>query len=269
MEVDHYGRSMTTDNDLEQGVPSGAPCSACGKNPRIPGRTICGPCRSAREQERKLKDYTKTLAIPCAVDGCDQPRYAGRTQVTSYCAHHRREKAAEKRREKGIQPRVVPPDGMSFCSGCQQMLPLSAFGLSTTRKRGVQSRCKECQKNRYRERYRSDDEFRERRKAATIRNKRVRFQGMYGITYEDFQAEVESQNGHCLICDRDDDPLVPDHCHNGGGFRGAICGRCNKGIGQFADNPQWLARASSYLNDVGQTEEVTHGLRKQEEEEVS
>lgn len=54
-------------------------------------------------------------------------------------------------------------------------------------------------------------------------------------------------DGTCPICGRAGEKQQVDHCHNGGGPRGLLCGRCNRGLGMFLDSPSLLARAVVYL----------------------
>lgn len=56
----------------------------------------------------------------------------------------------------------------------------------------------------------------------------------------------EVRSGACPICRREG-PLVFDHCHSTGLFRGWICMRCNSGLGHFFDDPLSLLRAVEYL----------------------
>jgi hypothetical protein len=62
----------------------------------------------------------------------------------------------------------------------------------------------------------------------------------YGIGLSDTTAEV------CEICGQDS-PLVIDHCHVTGKFRGMLCNSCNKGLGLFYDDPEFLKSAIEYL----------------------
>lgn len=41
--------------------------------------------------------------------------------------------------------------------------------------------------------------------------------------------------------------LTLDHCHETGAFRGWLCGKCNRSIGQLGDNIASLERAIAYL----------------------
>jgi hypothetical protein len=49
----------------------------------------------------------------------------------------------------------------------------------------------------------------------------------------------------CVICGLKAE--VVDHDHNSGRIRGALCQRCNMGLGHFRDNPELLRLAALYL----------------------
>jgi hypothetical protein len=69
----------------------------------------------------------------------------------------------------------------------------------------------------------------------------------YGVDKTWLKATVLSQNGCCSICGEKTEKLVIDHCHSTNIVRGLLCGRCNTGLGQFRDDLDILASASSYL----------------------
>lgn len=70
----------------------------------------------------------------------------------------------------------------------------------------------------------------------------------YGLTMEEFEAFMA--NG-CAICgtheSQEGRALAIDHCHVSGKPRGVLCGRCNKGLGLFYDNPELLRNAADYI----------------------
>jgi len=76
-------------------------------------------------------------------------------------------------------------------------------------------------------------------------------QKKYGITAAEFDAMVAAQGGGCAICtvsvNPDANNLAVDHCHTTGRVRGILCGRCNRGIGNFNDDPSLLEKAVIYL----------------------
>lgn len=83
----------------------------------------------------------------------------------------------------------------------------------------------------------------------------------YGITEERFWELVEQQDGRCPIClvefDADGPLMAIDHNHDSNEVRGILCRRCNSGLGVFADSPDRLARALSYLLERGCYGEAT------------
>lgn len=68
----------------------------------------------------------------------------------------------------------------------------------------------------------------------------------YGIGIDDWYSILAKSDGKCMICSSDKH-LRLDHCHDSGRVRGALCHRCNIGIGMFDDNPDALWRAVCYL----------------------
>lgn len=74
----------------------------------------------------------------------------------------------------------------------------------------------------------------------------------HGITKEKFEKLLEDQNHKCLICNTlVDEKSHIDHCHKSGKIRGILCGRCNKGLGQFGDDIQLMKNAIKYLQIYG------------------
>lgn len=74
----------------------------------------------------------------------------------------------------------------------------------------------------------------------------------FGITREWYVAEASKG---CAICGTylsSESPIKRerghiDHCHNTGKVRGVLCDLCNKGLGHFKDNQQFLENAIMYL----------------------
>lgn len=81
----------------------------------------------------------------------------------------------------------------------------------------------------------------------------------YGITPDDYNFMYTEQNGQCLLCARPiaaarsgaerNDIACVDHCHATGKVRGLLCLHCNRGLGLFADNPDVLRNAASYIEE--------------------
>jgi hypothetical protein len=134
-------------------------------------------------------------------------------------------------------------DTDQLCVSCEQ----SFVGPS---RRG---RCNPC---RNREAYHADvNESRRRayKRAHYLKHK-------YGMTLEDYDRLLESQDGACAICgitepDRGCGRFHVDHDHAccpsaescGKCVRGLLCGNCNVGLAQFRDSPAALLKAIEYL----------------------
>ena len=74
----------------------------------------------------------------------------------------------------------------------------------------------------------------------------------YGITLEQRDQVFLASDNKCCICgcgheDSARGTLVMDHCHSDGHIRGALCHRCNTGLGQFRDSTALLVAAARYL----------------------
>lgn len=147
------------------------------------------------------------------------------------------------------------------CSKCGGTFPLDGFYKS----KGCVGRyqrhswCKACvTADTRRKRAERTAEERERdavRNRMYVRRKRLR---KYGLTPEQFDALLASQNGVCAICGKPEttrqphrvsglDPLAVDHDHVTGKVRGLLCFMCNTAIGKFNDDPKLLRRAADYV----------------------
>lgn len=74
----------------------------------------------------------------------------------------------------------------------------------------------------------------------------------YNLTEEQYDQLLKNQNYKCLICQNDFDmnntkAIHVDHCHETNIVRGILCGTCNKGLGLFKDNIEYLQSAIKYL----------------------
>lgn len=70
----------------------------------------------------------------------------------------------------------------------------------------------------------------------------------YGITEERYNEMVVAQNNVCAICGKPSERrLDVDHNHTTGQVRELLCGRCNKGLGLFNDDPELLGKVILYL----------------------
>jgi hypothetical protein len=116
------------------------------------------------------------------------------------------------------------------CSKCKIEKPLDSiyFRLNKYKKSGLDSWCRDCANN-----YRNN-----RRKTVPPKE--------WGITGIEVERFIDAkQEEECVICGELAE--VVDHDHVTRRIRGALCHRCNMGLGHFRDNPLLLQQASLYL----------------------
>jgi hypothetical protein len=139
---------------------------------------------------------------------------------------------------------------MKRCTRCKEEKPLKDFCRCSRLPDGLWIYCRECEakrrvgnKDKYREYSRR---YRERYPRAQARAQR-KFK--YGITHEEFEGMLLGQQGVCAICLTHivESTAEVDHCHVTGKVRGLLCNQCNKGLGNFRDDPEFLRRAVLYL----------------------
>lgn len=94
----------------------------------------------------------------------------------------------------------------------------------------------------YMKRYRQTPAGQRRRRNTILRHK-------YGITLVVTEVLLAAQGGRCPICQREinltDGDI--DHDHKTKAVRGILCQTCNRGLGQFKDNAEWLDEATCYI----------------------
>jgi hypothetical protein len=75
-------------------------------------------------------------------------------------------------------------------------------------------------------------------------------QSRFGLSEAQWEALFESQGRRCAICrtTKRGKQWHTDHDHDTGHVRGILCGRCNRGLGQFGDDSRLLRTAARYLD---------------------
>lgn len=99
--------------------------------------------------------------------------------------------------------------------------------------------------------------------------RRLTLQKNFGITIEQYDEMLKSQNGKCAVCFKictTGRRLAVDHCHKTKKVRGLLCSKCNRGLGLFNDSQHLLKAAIEYLekqfppHTVGKEKPVYGGL---------
>ena len=158
------------------------------------------------------------------------------------------------------------------CTKCGKRFPLAMFYAAKGTRDGLRGDCKECFAARAAKRYREDPDRVKQRVLKWQRENRDRYRASqrrikqspegkrrereghlrrtHGITQADYDAMVEAQKGRCKICGRrpaEGKSFHIDHDHVTGRIRGLLCSSCNHALGLFAESPERLRRAASYV----------------------
>lgn len=147
------------------------------------------------------------------------------------------------------------------CSRCKTIKDPSLFPPNPNQKDGLSAQCRECANL-------TSRESRARRKVETQANTRERhFLKAYNINLRDFFQIFEAQEGRCAICQSVPEralDLVVDHDHTTLKVRGLLCTRCNTGLGNFKDNPNFLEQAARYVAFNKTSFTARYGVREAE-----
>ena len=102
---------------------------------------------------------------------------------------------------------------------------------------------------RLRDKYANDPEFRTKKLASNGKTRRkVHLKKQYGLSLEAYGAKLAKQGGVCVICQRPKEKrLHVDHNHKTHKLRSLLCGKCNRGLGLYEEDPAALRRAADYL----------------------
>lgn len=150
---------------------------------------------------------------------------------------------------------------MKKCNICLKLLEFTCFNRDSTVKDGHENGCRACRSERRKKNYRknlSENREKSRLKSLEWRKNNKGYQRKfdlkrtYGLTTDDYNKMLESQDNKCFICLSDSprnkhNVFVVDHCHKTGRVRGLLCTYCNLGLGAFSDNIESLNNAINYL----------------------
>jgi hypothetical protein len=224
-------------------------------------RKRCPKCSEVKPRA----EYHKNGSAPDGLQGyCKE---CSAEMQRAYVARNA-EALALKKAERLSRP--VDLVGEKQCTKCGEVKAYGQFYRHGTTADGRATYCIECQKADTRARRAANrDQVKAWNAAARDRadknvkaseNRRNHLRRQYGITPEDYDEMLAAQGGVCAICGQTEwfiDPrkgtprcLSVDHCHATGKVRGLLCGRCNRSIGHFEDNPEIIARAAAYLPNL-------------------
>jgi hypothetical protein len=162
---------------------------------------------------------------------------------------------------------------MKQCSRCKAQKPTLEFNKHGGTKDGLQKHCKSCRleyRKNNKEKIAKTNKIRlldpknaiKNRNRAKLWNKnnpekrriiiqKNHYKRRYGLTLEQKQFLIDSQDSKCAICKNDlksTHDVCVDHDHKTEIVRGILCRKCNLGIGHLNDSTDILKSAIMYLN---------------------
>src|SRR5579859_6962920 len=105
-------------------------------------------------------------------------------------------------------------ENSKICTVCKKRFPFGAFHKNKSKRDGLQTRCRNCYRDWYNERYQTNPEFREKRKQHFSKFYEERYPSRrqqhsdsrllykYGLTLDAFEAMSVAQHHVCAICGR-------------------------------------------------------------------
>jgi hypothetical protein len=142
------------------------------------------------------------------------------------------------------------------CNKCGIIKPLTEFHTKKGTKDGKHYSCATCENARKKKYEYTTDQWKE-----------YRLKKKFGLTLDDYNSMLVSQNSCCAICQTHISEYVSqcdgsksvfaqrkskqnfsvDHCHNTGKIRGLLCYNCNLLLGNAKDKINLLTSAIDYL----------------------
>ncbi len=156
-----------------------------------------------------------------------------------------------------------------MCRRCKSVKVLSEenFRLETQNREGkktlyLKKVCRACEYSARTEWGRKNHEHvnASRRSSLTFERRLKHSLSRYGLTLDQYDILLESQNGVCKICKNPETrkhqsgrvkKLSVDHDHDTMRVRGLLCSRCNAGIGLLGEKSSALFAAAEYLKGHG------------------
>ncbi len=126
-------------------------------------------------------------------------------------------------------------EGKRRCAMCNRVKALHLYYKHSNMADGYRYVCKSCFKQRY-------PQARDHARASAYIRK-------YGITLDEYEALLASQDGKCYSCGMKAKKkrLAVDHDWEQGNPRGLLCTPCNRFLGRIHDDPATLRKMADYL----------------------
>jgi hypothetical protein len=141
---------------------------------------------------------------------------------------------------------------LKICGTCRETKNISEYHKSRTGSDGLHNQCKACVSIANRKWRAANPEKKKAQNRSHNPSRDYYRYGVrkYGLTEQTYEQMLLAQCGLCAICSQPcERRLSVDHDHDTGRVRGLLCSGCNLGLGNFRDNPDFLARAIKYLGE--------------------
>jgi hypothetical protein len=165
------------------------------------------------------------------------------------------------------------------CTKCSEWRPLDGYNNSKNKWDKRSSQCKICIRKSSVAYYKAHPDYRRAHSAAfraaradycraynrspkgRLSQRRSNFKSSYGITLEQLDEMIASQEGRCPICGcelvvggKSRNSACVDHNYATGKARGILCLLCNAMLGLAADNSETLRAGADYLETHNEPE---------------
>lgn len=142
---------------------------------------------------------------------------------------------------KSSKKLIIPP-GHRQCTDCLEIKPVGDFAPRYVDRDGKRGRCKAC-----------------RKVTDARKDQEQKLQGAYGLSLEEYDSMLASQNGVCACCGNPEPAidsrtgkarsLAVDHCHATDAIRGLLCSECNIALGLMAEDPDRIKALLTYIEE--------------------
>lgn len=194
-----------------------------------------------------------SIGKPLNEFGLDKRNKDGRQGICEECRKYLKQRSRAER----ISGLNIKPVDKKKCNKCETTKPANEFYADAGISDGRATICKSCKngnvlkwrdakKEEYNEYMRK---YRKRHPAKYEKERTRSLRNRYGITIQQYEEMLTTQNGHCALCDfiPIDKPLHVDHCHKTNKVRGLLCASCNRSM-HMLDNNNLLEKAIAYKN---------------------
>lgn len=171
----------------------------------------------------------------CSFENCFRDSYSLGLCKAHYSQKYRKNELKPLRKTRNHPCTTRNDSGQKRCGSCREWKDETEFQIDNRKPDKLQNRCKYCTRS-------------------------AQLMLKYGMTAREFDHLLMIQNGVCAICKEQSDKMHIDHDHGccpgektcGKCIRMLLCDKCNRGMGYFRENPEFLREAARYVESFRQ-----------------